>query len=375
MIQCRQIDDGMQIPCLLPHQEQPAVEPERCFVQNSLYGSLGQQGIHGLLEIPAAVPGAERDAVVCDVEFLSRPLSLERPDDDDGHLWSLLWRWGECRRTNECLEEPRSLEWWSLRQSSSLDLDGCTTCDWTPPERLSVAGLSDLDFDLWCDDPSDVLLFFLCGPKVSFGAWISTLSSIASCNFLDAAVAFLLSFWDLAFSCSHDSQTMQGVCLLHSWPSTLLAALVVVPLPAKVQELGKLRRQFSRRWTPVTWVRHLVNMGRTAIPKSEKKRFLTKLGGENRVTWDRLLRVLSLFLTSLPNVKSCLGWQMVTFSGSWLSTGEARIKVRTWSGSPRERCRCGCALKTGVVEKFFVVEFSPGISWRAKRMQPLLRHA
>ena len=41
-----------------------AVEPERCFVQNPLYGSLGQQGIHGLLEILAAVPGVERDAVM-----------------------------------------------------------------------------------------------------------------------------------------------------------------------------------------------------------------------------------------------------------------------------------------------------------------------
>ena len=29
MIQCRQIDDGMQIPCLFRHQKQPAVEPER----------------------------------------------------------------------------------------------------------------------------------------------------------------------------------------------------------------------------------------------------------------------------------------------------------------------------------------------------------
>ena len=49
---------------LLQHQEQSAVEPETCFIQNPLYGSLGQQGIHGLLEILAAAPGAESDAVM-----------------------------------------------------------------------------------------------------------------------------------------------------------------------------------------------------------------------------------------------------------------------------------------------------------------------
>ena len=92
-------------------------------------------------------------------------------------------------------------------------------------------------------------------------------------------------------------------------------------------------------------------------------------------TWDRLSRVLSLLQTSLPNVKSCLGWQMVTLSGSWLSTGEARIQVRTRGGSLRQWRRCGCALKMELVEKFFTVKFSPGISWRAERMQPRLRHA
>ena len=63
-IQCRQIDDGMQTPCLLRHQKQPAEEPERCFIRDPLYDSLGQQGIHGLLEILAAIPGAESDAVM-----------------------------------------------------------------------------------------------------------------------------------------------------------------------------------------------------------------------------------------------------------------------------------------------------------------------
>ena len=87
-----------------------------------------------------------------------------------------------------------------------------------------MAGLSDLDFDLWCDYLSDFLLFFSCGPKVSSGVWISTLLSIASCNFLDAAAAFLLSFWDFFVGVpilSHDSETTQGVCLLHSWSLSL----------------------------------------------------------------------------------------------------------------------------------------------------------
>ena len=63
-IQHRQFDYGTQIPCLLRHQEQPAVEPDRQLVENSLYGSLEQQGIQGLLEILEAVPDLERDAVM-----------------------------------------------------------------------------------------------------------------------------------------------------------------------------------------------------------------------------------------------------------------------------------------------------------------------
>ena len=65
-IQCRQIDYGTQIPSLLRHLEQQAVEPERCFVQYPLYGSFRQQGIHGLLEILGAVPGAELDGPTAD---------------------------------------------------------------------------------------------------------------------------------------------------------------------------------------------------------------------------------------------------------------------------------------------------------------------
>ena len=65
-IQCRQIDDGT------PSSLAPlAVEPERCFVQNALYGSLGQQGIHSLLEILAAVPGVEHDAVMSELRSIS----------------------------------------------------------------------------------------------------------------------------------------------------------------------------------------------------------------------------------------------------------------------------------------------------------------
>ena len=71
-IQSRQIDDWTQIPCLLQHQEQLAVEPKRRLFQNSLYGSLGQQGIDGLLEILAAVPGAERDAVMGELRSINK---------------------------------------------------------------------------------------------------------------------------------------------------------------------------------------------------------------------------------------------------------------------------------------------------------------
>ena len=49
-VQCGQVDDWTKVACLLLHQEQPAVEHERCPVDDSLYGSLGQQGIHSLLE-------------------------------------------------------------------------------------------------------------------------------------------------------------------------------------------------------------------------------------------------------------------------------------------------------------------------------------
>ena len=70
LIQYRQIDGGTQIPCLIRHQKQLAVEHDRRLVQDSLYGSLRQQGIHGLLEILAAVPGAERDAVMGELRLL-----------------------------------------------------------------------------------------------------------------------------------------------------------------------------------------------------------------------------------------------------------------------------------------------------------------
>ena len=55
-------------------------------------------------------------------------------------------------------------------------------------------------------------------------------------------------------------------------------------------------------------------------------------------------------------------WQMVTFSGSWLSTGEARIQVRTRGVSPLQRRRCGCALKTEVVKNSLFWNFRLGSS-------------
>ena len=69
-VQCGQVDDWTKVSCLFRNQQQPAVEPGRCLVTESLYGPLGQQGIHSLLEILAAVPGAEIDALVGELRSL-----------------------------------------------------------------------------------------------------------------------------------------------------------------------------------------------------------------------------------------------------------------------------------------------------------------
>ena len=62
-VQCGQVDYWTKVSCLFQHQEQPAVEPRDVSLL-TLFAPLGQQGIHGLLEILAAVPGAETDALV-----------------------------------------------------------------------------------------------------------------------------------------------------------------------------------------------------------------------------------------------------------------------------------------------------------------------
>ena len=200
----------------------------------------------------------------------SRPLSLVRPEVDAGRWWSLLWRWGEWRRSDLCLGEPQSLEleWRSLRRSSSLerwwwrsvpvldvpsDFDGRTTFDCTPPEWSPVADLSDFDFDLWRVVLSDLRLFFSFGPKTPSGAWISMLSSMASCSFLAAEAAFLFSFCDLAFSwvsqfsgshVSHTARCLSGAFMPALVEATLLTTLMVIPSSPKVRALTKFQCGF-----------------------------------------------------------------------------------------------------------------------------------
>ena len=158
------------------------------------------------------------------------------------------WSW------NDSLHRSSSLEqwWWQSVPVSILDMlsdfDGQTTFDCTPTERTSLADLSDFDFDLWRVVSSDLRLFFSFGPKTSSGAWISVLSSMASCSFLAAEAAFLFSFCDLAFSWasqfsgSHVLHTLHGVCLVHSCPPSL--KLMVITSSPKVRALRKFMRGF-----------------------------------------------------------------------------------------------------------------------------------
>ena len=72
--------------------------------------------------------------------------------------------------------------------------------------------------------------------------------------------------------------------------------------------------------------------------------------------WDWLTTVFSLFLLPSAYVKSCLGWQMVTFSGAY-DCPLARQELKWGAGGrPRGQHRCGCALKTEVVAKFLCFE-------------------
>ena len=65
-----QIDHRSQISCLLGHQKQPTVETQGLHVRDTLYGSLHQQGIDGLLKVLSAVPGPETDALMGELRSL-----------------------------------------------------------------------------------------------------------------------------------------------------------------------------------------------------------------------------------------------------------------------------------------------------------------
>ena len=69
-VESGEIDHRPQISCLLWDQEQPAVVPWGCHVGDSLYGSLQQQGIDGLLEVLPAVSGPEADALMGELRSL-----------------------------------------------------------------------------------------------------------------------------------------------------------------------------------------------------------------------------------------------------------------------------------------------------------------
>ena len=65
-----QVDYRSQISCLLGNQKQLTVETQGLHVGDSLYGSLHQQGIDGLLKILSAVPGPETDALMGELRSL-----------------------------------------------------------------------------------------------------------------------------------------------------------------------------------------------------------------------------------------------------------------------------------------------------------------
>ena len=69
-VESGQFDHRLQISCLLGYQKQPTVETQGLHVGDSLYGSLHQQGIDGLLKILSAVPGPENDALMGELRSL-----------------------------------------------------------------------------------------------------------------------------------------------------------------------------------------------------------------------------------------------------------------------------------------------------------------
>ena len=69
-VESGQVDHRSQISCLLGYQKQPTVETQGLHVGDSLYGSLHQQGIDGLLKVLSAVPGPETDALMGELRSL-----------------------------------------------------------------------------------------------------------------------------------------------------------------------------------------------------------------------------------------------------------------------------------------------------------------
>ena len=69
-VESGQVDHRSQISCLLGYQKQPTVETQGLHVGDSLYGSLHQQGIDGLLKVLSSFPGPETDALMGELRLL-----------------------------------------------------------------------------------------------------------------------------------------------------------------------------------------------------------------------------------------------------------------------------------------------------------------
>ena len=69
-VESGQVDHRSQISCILGNQKQPTVETQGLHLGDSLYGSLHQQGIDGLLKVLSAVPGPETHALMGELRSL-----------------------------------------------------------------------------------------------------------------------------------------------------------------------------------------------------------------------------------------------------------------------------------------------------------------
>ena len=72
---------------------------------------VGPLNSYPCLQCEIAMTTPDVGVAALDIELIPFLTSVTgTPDDDERCLWSLLWRWGERRHSDECLEEPRSLE-------------------------------------------------------------------------------------------------------------------------------------------------------------------------------------------------------------------------------------------------------------------------